>query len=86
MLRPLDFWDSGLYFDRGRERLCLVFVVCCALSGNCEELIALSEESYRLFVCHIVTTKMGQSGHSLTVASQKEIWYYVLARPIYFVS
>jgi len=35
--------------------LCLLFVVCCAGSGLCDELITRSEESYCMCVCVFLT-------------------------------
>ena len=52
----------------------VLFVVCCACSGLSDELIARSEESYRVcvFVCVLETTTMWRSRPELGVSLQEE--------------
>ena len=52
----------------------VLFVVCCACSGLSDELIARSEESYRVcvFVCVLETTTMWRPRPELGVSLQEE--------------
>jgi hypothetical protein len=53
--------------------LCLVFVVCCAGSGLCDELITGSEDSHWVSVLNYVIKKQGGDlGPNRAVATQKE--------------
>jgi hypothetical protein len=60
--------------------LSVVFVVCCVGSGLCDELITLSEESYRVcvcvcvcvvLVCDVETSERDHLGPIWAVASQE---------------
>ena len=51
VLRLPDCWDRRFDSLRGHGFSCLVSVVCCVGGGFCDELICLSEGSYRVRVC-----------------------------------
>ena len=46
-LRPLNRWDRGFECLWGHVCSSLLFVVCCVVSGLCDELITRLEVSYR---------------------------------------
>jgi hypothetical protein len=51
MMRRIGFWDYGFETRLGRGCSSLVFVVCGAGSGFCDELIIRPEELLRVCVC-----------------------------------
>jgi hypothetical protein len=78
---PVDWWDRG--FDSRWRYACssLVFVVWYVGSGLSDVLITRSEESYRVCVCDLETSKSGCLDPIRVVAPQNRkycpwLWYH----------
>jgi len=58
MLQLIDFWNLRFEFFWGHRYSFVVFVMCSVGSGQCDELITCSEESYLSFVCVCVCVRV----------------------------
>ena len=69
-LWPHDCWQRGCESHWGLGCSPVVFVVCCAGTCLCDELITRSEESCRVCVCDVQTSDRDHLGPIWTFASQ----------------
>ena len=57
-LKPLDRWDRRFESRWAHSCSSLLLVVCCVGRGLCDEVIAGSEKSYRVYVCVCVCVRL----------------------------